>query len=399
MLAAAGPSSAQGVQSVTATAPLASSGGDAPNLTLAGVVPAANGGTGLSSSGAAGNYLRSNGSEWTSSALFGSDIAGTVASSATFTGLLSGDVSGPQSDTRVTAIRGQAVPASTPAAGQLFVYGVNGEWVHGVVLDAGSTSVGTAALANVGSPNNLAVGASALRANVTGGSNAAIGSGALTANSTGSQNVAVGANALSVSVEGSGNTGVGTGALGALASGSSNTAIGANAGSSVAAGDRNIYLGHDGLPGDSGVIRIGDASQTATYVAGVRTSAVSAGIGVVVGPDGKLGTLVSSRRFKDEITAIETSLDSFMRLRPVTFRYRSSRNARLNPLQYGLIAEEVAAVLPELVAYDSDGQPLTVYYQFLAPILLDRVQQQRRTVEALTEMVRELERQLTTSRK
>jgi hypothetical protein len=88
---------------------------------------------------------------------------------------------------------------------------------------------------------------------------------------------------------------------------------------------------------------------------------------------------------------------ALMKLRPVTFHYKSDTNPEGRTLQYGLVAEEVAKVAPGLVARSADGRIETVYYQFLAPMLLNEVQKQQRTIEAqaaeLTKQTAELTKQ------
>jgi hypothetical protein len=96
---------------------------------------------------------------------------------------------------------------------------------------------------------------------------------------------------------------------------------------------------------------------------------------------GQLGTISSSRRFKYEIQDMGEVSDKLLRLRPVTFRYKQVQTDGSHPLQYGLIAEEVAEVMPELVAYDADGQPQTVQYHVLPTLLLNELQKQRQLVE------------------
>jgi len=103
---------------------------------------------------------------------------------------------------------------------------------------------------------------------------------------------------------------------------------------------------------------------------------------VYVNSSGQLGTLTSSRRFKNDIRDIGNSSDRLMQLRPVSFRYKDSAEKGPHPLQYGLIAEEVATVYPDLVQYDKQGKPFTVYYHLLTPIMLNELQKQHHLVEA-----------------
>src|SRR5207244_751394 len=134
-----------------------------------------------------------------------------------------------------------------------------------------------------------------------------------------------------------------------------------------------------GLFGENGTIRIGNSDssnnhsvQTRTFVAGV-SGVATGGIGtaVVVDADGQLGTISSSRRFKYDIHAMDEATSKLLQLRPVTFRYKQAQNDGSHPLQYGLIAEEVADVYPELVQYDpKTGELNAVLYQALPAMLL-----------------------------
>ncbi|MGB7554388.1 MAG: tail fiber domain-containing protein [Candidatus Korobacteraceae bacterium] len=194
---------------------------------------------------------------------------------------------------------------------------------------------------------------------------------------------------------GSGNIFLGGGASGG---GDNNIFIG-NAYSSNGNGDNgsDIYIGSTGpyAGAESNVIRIGgtpftsDPQQSNTYIAGIYQSTVdSHGIPVYVDDNGKLGTLGSSRRFKEQINDIGDKTSALMKLRPVTFFYKPEYDKGERTLQYGLIAEEVAQVYPELVAYDKDGQPYTVKYPFLAPMLLNELQKQHAVVAAQQDVIK-----------
>ena len=227
--------------------------------------------------------------------------------------------------------------------------------------------------------DNTAVGSAALRSNATGNSNTAIGSFVLVSdsNSTSSQNTGVGYDALAL---------VNMGA-------STNTALGYGAGASVSTGSNNICIGNPCLS-DVNTIRIGSGVQTATFVAGINGQVTPGGVLLLVNSDGKLGTTTSSRRFKEDIQEIAGESDGLMRLRPVAFTYRSE----LDPtglVQYGLIAEEVAQVYPDLVAYDKDGQPEAVRYQLINSLLLNERQKQHRMIEELESRLAKLEALLT----
>jgi len=184
--------------------------------------------------------------------------------------------------------------------------------------------------------------------------------------------------------------------------GSSNTTgtfnifVGDSAGTTNQAGDNDIYIGSDGNPAggdESDTIRIGTPSgdgfgQSAAYIVGIYNAGVDDnGVPVYVDDNNKLGISVSSRRFKEQIEDMGDSTSPLMKLRPVTFLYKPEYSKGHRTLQYGLIAEEVAEVYPELVAYDKDGQPYTVRYQYLAPMLLNEVQKQYRRAEQQSEIV------------
>ncbi len=128
-------------------------------------------------------------------------------------------------------------------------------------------------------------------------------------------------------------------------------------------GSNNVYIMNQGPPGsESNTIRIGtqgtgDGQQNAAYIAGIYGSTSSGGIAVYVNSNGQLGTSTSSLRFKEQVRDMGDSTNALMKLRPVTFLYKPEYATGERTLQYGLIAEEVAKVYPELVAYDKDGQP------------------------------------------
>jgi hypothetical protein len=210
-----------------------------------------------------------------------------------------------------------------------------------------------------------------------GGGNIASGSDALHFN-TGSFNVANGASALYANTSGDYNTALGSDALNAN-TGSYNLALGDAAGSNLTTGSQDIDIGSAGVAGESGTTRIGtERVQTATYLAGVVTSPII-GIPVFITPAGKLGVFASSERYKTDIRSLDVDAAILDQLRPVTFHLKTEPQGTL---QYGLIAEEVTQVYPDLVVHDSAGQIDGVRYDELAPILLTQVQAQQRTLVA-----------------
>jgi trimeric autotransporter adhesin len=136
---------------------------------------------------------------------------------------------------------------------------------------------------------------------------------------------------------------------------------------------------------DSGTIQIGtQGTQTAgTYIAGIYGATATSALPVYVNSNGQLGTVLSSRRFKEQIADMGDSSSKLLQLRPVTFFYKPEYDDGSHQLQYGLIAEEVAKVYPEMVAYDKDGLILTVKYQLLAPMLLNEVRKQNDIIRQL----------------
>lgn len=227
---------------------------------------------------------------------------------------------------------------------------------------------------------NIAFGRQALIAVTSGGGNAALGPYSLPVNTTGNDNIAIGGSALQTNV-----------------SGSSNIAIGTFAGA-VATGNNNILIANGGVASESGTIRIGTESiQTKTYIAGIINGAIGGTmIPVVVNGLGQLGTMSSARRYKDDITDMNTTSSALMNLRPVTFHYKIDQNPAGRALQYGLIAEEVNEVYPGLVAYSADGQIETVMYQHLPPMLLNEFQKQQRRINALELQLQEIKLALRT---
>jgi hypothetical protein len=484
------------VTGVSASAPLASSGGTAPTISLSGSVPVANGGTGLGSVatngvlygqgtaamgaavGGVGQVLAATAGAptWTSSPSLGGNLvlsdstatAGNIfkggnsfihnfGGNNTFIGLsagnftstgfanvgvglnaLSADTDG-FNNTAVgtsalasntagianaaigaaalaqntigflnTALGSRALENNASASRNTAIGSValatqsfaNG----GLAWNSYNVAVGSYALANnaptstTNGIENTAVGAEALLTNSVGSQNTAAGRSAMAANTSGTFNVAVGMNAMLVNTVGSQNVAVGVSALNGNTSGVSNTAIGNDAlinvtgnnniglgifaGSNIGNGSGNIHIGSSGAA-ESNTIRIG-AGQSAAFVAGVRgvTTGVNNAVAVMVDGNGQLGTISSSRRFKDDIADMAAASSALMKLRPVTFHYKTDKAPQGPALQYGLIAEEVAEVYPGLVAHGADGQVETVMYQYLPSMLLNEYQKQQRTIAA-----------------
>jgi len=244
----------------------------------------------------------------------------------------------------------------------------------------------------VGGDDNSAAGTSALAFNKNGNENTASGYAALEKNTSGSQNTATGAYAMQDSTSGHYNTASGVDALLSNTSGSSNIAEGYKAGYDLTTGSNNIDIGNKGTAGESNTIRIGTFStQQTIYLAGAATGLTGSSFSQlsVDTTTGQIGVApLSSERFKTAITPMGASSGKLDELRPVTFQYKSDpRGAR----QYGLIAEEVAKVYPELVVRDAQGQIISVRYDELAPMLLNEAQQQAAEIRELKAAVHALE--------
>ena len=184
------------------------------------------------------------------------------------------------------------------------------------------------------------------------------------------------------------NTGSGFGALSNATTGHRNVALGYQAGYAVTTGSDNIIIGggNQGTSTDAGVIRIGaSAYQKKAFIAGIRavTTGVADAVQVLVDSKGQLGTVKSSRRFKEDIHPMGSVSERLFALRPVTFRYKKPYEDGSKPVQFGLVAEEVAQVFPELVVYGKDGKPETVAYHVLATLLLNELQKEHKSTQSL----------------
>lgn len=288
-----------------------------------------------------------------------------------------------------TAVGEQALFSNTTGSSNT----ATGYWaLYSTSTGNSNTASGWAALySNTTGSDNTAFGVNALVSNTTGTSNTASGQGALHSNSTGISNVATGAYALYSNTTGSSNTASGVGALRSGTTGSNNIAEGFHAGYDLTTGSNNIDIGNGGVTAESNTIRIGTKStHTATYVAGIYGAPVS-GSAVFVSSTGQLGVTVSSERFKTGIASMESNTAQLERLRPVTFHLKTDPKGAL---QYGLIAEEVAKVYPELVIRNESGRIDGVRYDELAPLLLNEVQQQRRKIDAQAAQMSDMQLQL-----
>lgn len=259
-----------------------------------------------------------------------------------------------------------------------------------------NVAVGDNALySNTTGGDNTASGTQALLSNTIGNYNTAGGYDALAFNTAGSANTAIGAGPLSYNTTGSNNTAVGFDALYSNTTGAGNIALGDGAGYNLTTGSSNIDIGNEGVAGESSAIRIGQSTQQATYIAGIY-GVNAGGSAVYVTSSGQLSSASSSRRYKQDIRDMGDTTDVLMGLRPVRFRYKTQ--GADGSEQYGLIAEEVEEVAPELVGRGLDGQVDSAHYEKVNAMLLNQVQTQQGQIEeqkgelqSQEEMIRQLQ--------
>lgn len=259
-----------------------------------------------------------------------------------------------------------------------------------------NTAVGAYALlgsgANTGD-NNTAMGFQALYSNTAGIDNTASGLNTLFSNTEGNENTANGHGALQSNTTGNDNTAIGHDALFNNTTGSNNVALGHGAGSNLTTGSNNIDIGFFGVADEANTIRLGTQGiQTKTFVAGISGAGVT-GLPVKVDANGQLGTTPSSARFKHEIRPMETASETIHALRPVTFRYEKE----IDPdglQQFGLLAEDVEKVNPDLVVCDKEGKPYTVRYDQVNAMLLNEFLKEHRNNEEQEATIAHLQHQI-----
>jgi hypothetical protein len=327
-----------------------------------------------------------------------------------------------------TAIGFQALYSAIAGSGENTAVGSNAMFSN--TTGGANVAVGVYAMgANTTGNNNVAIGEYALVGNTGGGLNVAIGNNALGQNASGFNNVAVGFDVMSFSSGGTYNTAIGNVAM-AFSTGSENVAVGdaalnqssgsqnigigqsaclkvtgnnnigigelagqnvttgannfmvgQNAGQNITTGSNNIEIDSLGTKKDNGVVRLGDTStQKQTFIAGISGTTIPKGVAVVVDSKGQLGVATSSARFKDDIQPMEKASEAILSLQPVTFRYKKELDS-LGTAQFGLVAEQVAKVDPDLVARDESGQPCTVRYEAVNAMLLNEFLKEHRKVE------------------
>ena len=200
-------------------------------------------------------------------------------------------------------------------------------------------------------------------------------------NTTGGFNAANGVLVLYNNTIGNFNTATGPGALFSNTTGSNNVAVGATAGIALTTGSGNVCIGAgvSGVAGESNTTRIRNVYTT-----------VANGRAVYVNADNKIGTLSSSRRFKHDIQPMDRSSETLFALKPVTFRYKKDADPS-QALSFGLIAEEVAQVSPELITRDEEGKPQTVRYEAVNAMLLNEFLKEHKKNEVQATTIAELQ--------
>lgn len=310
-----------------------------------------------------------------------------------------------------TALGSQALSATTSgssntAAGQRALWfnttghhnvAVGNDVLYSNTTGFNNTASGWEALhRNVDGERNTAMGDGALRNNTSGNANTAVGTSTLFLNTTGGYNIAMGDKTLFKNSSGSRNTAFGDFALYQNQTGWRNVAVGNRAGL-WSTGSDNVLLSHEGVAAESGTIRIGtQGTHTRAFIAGIRgvTTGTADAVTVLIDSQGQLGTVSSSQRYKEDIRDMADASRRILKLRPVLFRYKEASASGERPLRYGLIAEEVAEVFPELVAYDEEGRPETVLYHLLGPMLLNELQRQELRLQEQDRRLAEQEQEL-----
>jgi len=259
--------------------------------------------------------------------------------------------------------------------------------INGISGDHNTANGYQALLNNRNGSDNTATGVQALQANISATGNTASGYRALYHNNS-DFNTAIGYQALLHNTTGNFNTAIGTGALSFNSAGSYNIAVGFDAGINLSIGSQNIDIGDVGVTGESNTIRIG-FGQDKTYIAGISgfvvpdtaqpvyiTNGGQLGVGPICPPQCQ----PSSERFKDNIKPMDKASEAILALKPVTFRYKKEFKPKGTP-QFGLVAEEVQKVNPDLVVLDPQGKPYGVRYDAVNAMLLNEFLKEHKTVQ------------------
>jgi hypothetical protein len=307
-----------------------------------------------------------------------------------------------------------------------------------------NTALGTGALVLNNGDSNTATGAAALLLNTTGHDNTAAGVNALASNTTGPTNTAMGVGALSSNTFGGGSTAVGYHALASQTGRGGSTAIGSNALASQTDGEANTATGaaalesttgsgntangftalRDSTGNDNTALGAGAGGNVTTasnvicigagvfganvdnscYIGNIFGSTSANGVGVLVNSNGRLGTMTSSARYKNEIKPMAKASEALFSLTPVTFRYKKEIDSA-GIQQLGLIAEDVEKVNPDLIVRDKEGKPYSVRYDQVNAMLLNeflkehsKVEQLEKQIEALTAGLQKVNAQLEASK-
>jgi Chaperone of endosialidase len=254
------------------------------------------------------------------------------------------------------------------------------------------TGVGAGSLFANTAAENTATGAGALFSHTDGGGNTAIGAFALFSHTSGIDNTVVGDRALLISTTGGFNTAIGQAAMLNNDSGSNNVAIGVQALGNNSSGSNNIVLGNvagTGVTTANDVICIGAGGEnvdSSCYIGGIFNATSSGGTAVFINSSGKLGTSTSSQRFKEEIKPMKQASEVLFALKPVSFHYKKEIDPQ-GTKQFGLVAEDVEKVSPDLVVRDKEGKPYTVRYDQVNAMLLNEFLKEHRKVEELETIV------------
>ena len=302
------------------------------------------------------------------------------------------------------------------------------EALYSNTTGSGNTAIGWNALEFNNGSSNTATGFQSLEFNNSGNDNTATGDSAMFLNFSGNENTAIGSSALFNCQGGDTNTAIGAGALYNNEFNNSNTAVGMNAlyktkgdnnialgvsaGYNLHYGSNNIYIGNAGNRPDNNDIRIGTVdTHKHTFIAGISGSIIAGGVGVIIDADGHLGTTVSSARFKQDVKPMDSTSERIFALQPVTFRYKHELDPKGIP-QFGLVAEQVEKVNPDLVARDEQGKPYTVRYDAVNAMLLNEflkehcivqeqgvtIARQQKQIEVLTAGLQKVSNQLDLSK-
>jgi len=241
-----------------------------------------------------------------------------------------------------------------------------------------NTATGAAALLNnTTGTSNTAMGEAALFGNTTGASNTAVGAGVLLTNTTGNANTALGLDALSSNTTGNNNTAIGEDVLNSNTTGSGNTVAGFNSGFAVTTANNVICIGASVA---------GANVNDSCYIGSIFGQTSSGGTAVFIDSNNKLGTTTSSRRFKEDIKAMDKVSEALFSLKPVSFHYKKEIDPA-STSQLGLVAEEVEKVNPDLVVRDKEGKPYSVRYDQVNAMLLNEFLKEHRKVEQLEKQV------------